>query len=176
MRSHPSSETATLAGRKQELSKARDYLKVAGIIAKDISNCDAEVDLQSFLALNYSDVSKFKRAESCQEEVVMYREEKYTSADGGIHLEVINAELMFSKIYFAHGHDPRTRKKEFYLGKARSLQFELFNKMSKESHANDFDYQAQLCEVQAALARTYYAQRATQEVVDMGAKLMREGR
>jgi hypothetical protein len=62
-----------------------------------------------------------------------------------------------------------------YLEKAKSMQLGLFNEMSKASYTQVFDYQSRMCEVQAALARTYYAQKAMPEAVEM-ARAAHEGR
>ena len=98
-----------------------------------------------------------------------YREEQYATTSGGLRPEVIDARLRLSKIYFRHGRDLRKGHLDC-LEKAKSIQLELFNEMSKGSYTRDFDYQSRICEVQAALARTYYAQKATKEAVEMARK------
>jgi hypothetical protein len=174
MRSHPSSNSKIPKAREEELGRARDLLKAARNIAKEIGSYDKEIDIQSALALNYSDILKFRRAEKYQEAVVAYMEEHYATASGGLRSEVIDAKLRLSKIYFRHGLD-LCKSHMDCLEKAKIIQLELFNEMSKPSYTLDFDSQSRICEVQAALARTYYAQKAMKNAVEMARKA-HEGR
>jgi tetratricopeptide (TPR) repeat protein len=171
MRAQPSSPNP--ANRPAELKKARDILKQARNIAQALHSRDADIDVLSSLALNYVEDSRFKLAEKHQLTVVGFRELQYPPGKEGIKGEVVEARLRLSKIYYLRGNDMRS-KEVSDLERARVLQEKLLAEMERRGRM-DVDWIAKLCEVQAATARTYYAQGSLDRALQLARKA-HEGR
>lgn len=171
MSDYPSSPD--LGKRAAELKRARNILKEARTIAQGLHSRDAEIDVLSCLALNYAKDSRFKLAEKHQLEVVGFRELQYPPGPEGIKREVIDARLRLTKIYYMRGNDWR-RKEVGYLKRGRLLQEKLLCEMERNGKM-DVDWLGKLCEVQAAVARTCYAQGELERALQL-AKKAYEGR
>ncbi|KAF8854385.1 hypothetical protein BDZ45DRAFT_728799 [Acephala macrosclerotiorum] len=145
----------------------------AQTIAIHLHSKDTEIDILSALALNYVEDSWFKLAEAQKLKVVGFRELQYPPGREGIQGEVVEARLRLSKIYYLRGKDMR-RREACYLERARVLQEKLLAEMEKRGRV-DIDWTSKLCEVQAAVARTYYAQGKLEKALQW-AKKAHEGR
>jgi hypothetical protein len=101
--------------RSVTLKEARNELRKEGDIAKKIEDRGAEIDVLTCLALNYSEVSHLKPAETFQvdikrhfdlaekfqKEVIAYK----TAQHDDSYIEKINAVLGLSKIHFRRGRN-----------------------------------------------------------------------
>jgi hypothetical protein len=165
--------------RSDKLKKARDILLQAREIAQKTKDRNAEIDVLTSLALNYSDIRHikpaegfqkdfkrhFKLAENFQKDIIAHK----TKQHGELHLETINATLGLSKIHFRRGRNrletfnsTRASKAEAHedLTKAEIAQVDLVAKMQSQTakFPKDAECASVLYDIRAALARSYFSQ------------------
>lgn len=177
IRAYPSRKKTSHEARKGDLKAARDFLKKARLIAQSIHSENEEIEIEACLALNYSESEKFKLAEKCQGIVVKYRQEHPEFLGRvGVQPADIQARLALARIYFHHGRYSKSHPECTHLDhfiKAREIQEQLLKELKEEPQSWNADEKACICEVQAALARTYYAQEELDKAADTGREAYR---